>query len=399
LISIAFNVFNLLFNLYMSAFGFSNDIIGIFNALPALALVGIGLPLAGMADRIGYRLFLISGGVLAGIGAIALALAGERLIAVLAAGTFALAITLLDILSAPLLAQVSSSGERVGLFTVNQSLALVAIMAGDVGGGIIPELAARAGHASSSSADAIRSAFVAVAILTVAGLPFLFRVAGAAQLKPLNVTPVRDILRVDVVRFARILIPWLLLGMGAGMYVTFIQLYFAQRFHLTPGPIGLILGAGAALTALSTLAAPAISRRLGMLPTIGWSQIIGFPLIVTIAFVMTLPVAVLVFYMRQVALNIHSPLYQVFAMEYVEPGQRARLATAQSVVIGISVDGLGPLVSGFLQVRGGFQLAFSAAAVFYLLAGVSFLLLFRGFHPPEAPAITLGSSSSESMTA
>jgi hypothetical protein len=33
-------------------------------------------------------------------------------------------------------------------------------------------------------------------------------------------------------------------------------------------------------------------------------------------------------------------------------------------------------VSGFLQVRGGYQLAFSVSALLYLLAGLTFLLLF-----------------------
>src|SRR5947209_16387530 len=107
----------------MSALGFSNDLIGLFNSLPALVLLGIGLPLAGMADRIGYRLFLIAAGALAVVASIVLALAGQRLIAVLASGSFALALTVLEVLSAPLLAQVSDGPERVSLFAVNQSLA------------------------------------------------------------------------------------------------------------------------------------------------------------------------------------------------------------------------------------------------------------------------------------
>jgi hypothetical protein len=36
-----------------------------------------------------------------------------------------------------------------------------------------------------------------------------------------------------------------------------------------------------------------------------------------------------------------------------------------------------------LQVRGGFQLAFSVSAVFYLLAGSSFLLLFGRLRLPS----------------
>jgi MFS family permease len=76
-------------------------------------------------------------------------------------------------------------------------------------------------------------------------------------------------------------------------------------------------------------------------------------------------------------------LNQVFGMEYVEPRQRARLATAQIVVSGIGIGGIGPLLSGFLQVRGGYQLAFSVSAFFYLLAGLTFLLLFGKLSLPS----------------
>ena len=87
-------------------------------------------------------------------------------------------------------------------------------------------------------------------------------------------------------------------------------------------------------------------------------------------------------------------------MEYVQPGQRARLATAQTVVVGIGLGGIGPLVSGFLQVRGGYQLAFSVSAVFYLLAGLTFLLLFGRVRLPSesvSPAGTPGSASRDSI--
>ena len=382
LISIASAIFGLVFNLYMNALGFSNAVIGIFNSLPALALLGIGLPFAALADRIGYRLFLIGSGALAVVASIVLALAGVRLIAVLASGTFALALTILEVLGAPVLAQVTRQAERVALFAVNQSLAWIATLLGDLLGGGIPEAAARVAHSSSASAGSIRAAFVAMTILTVASMPFLMRLAGAAGLKPTQVFPVRELLRVDTMRFARLLLPGLILGIGAGMYLNFLQLYLAQRFRLTPGPIGAILAVGAAATAFTTLGAPRLSRRLGMTRTVGVLQVAGAPLVLALAFLMSLPIAVLILYLRQIALNLQAPLNQVFGMEYVAPGQRVRLATAQTVATGIGLGGIGPLVSGFLQVRGGYQLAFSVSAGFYLLAGVTFLVLFRKVRVP-----------------
>jgi MFS family permease len=385
LVSIAFSVFNLVFNLYMSALGFSNDIIGVFNSLPALAILGVGLPFAAMADRAGYRVFLLSAGVLAALASLILSLEQERLLAVVAAGGFALAVTLLAVLSGPLLAQISNESERVSLFAVNQSLAWLAVLLGDIAGGVIPEATASVTHRSSSSTGAIRAAFAVMALLTLLALPLLVRLAARAPLKPAVAMPIRDLVRVDLPRFARLLAPSLLLGIGAGMYLNFLQLYLAQRFHLSPGPIGLILGVGAALTAVATLSAPALGQRFGLVRTVGLLQITGAPLVLALAFVMVLPLAVALLYVRQLALNVQSPLGQVFAMEYVQPEQRARLATAQTVVTGIGLGGIGPLISGYLQVWGGYQLAFSVSAAFYLLAGLTFLLLFGRVRRPSRP--------------
>jgi MFS family permease len=373
------------FNLYMSALGFSNDVIGLFNSLPAVALLLVGIPFAAMADRIGYRLFLLGGGIVAVLAALVLTLVGSRLIAVLAAGTFALAVIVLQVLGSPLLAQVSGETERVALFSLNQSLSWAAALAGDVLGGVIPEAAGRVMHASSASAGAIRSAFVAMTVLTLLSLPFLVRLARVSGMKPAATFPVRELLQIDLARFGRILLPSLVLGIAAGMYLNFTQLYLAQRFGLTPGPIGVIFAVGAALTAIVTLAAPALGRRFGITRTVGFSQVLGSPLVLALAFIMVLPVAVVIMTIRQLALNLQGPLSQVFGMEYVEPRERARLATAQVVASGIGVGGIGPLVSGFLQVRGGYQLAFSVSALFYLLAGLIFLLLFgRTRLPSEA---------------
>ena len=377
----------------MSALGFSNDVIGLFNSLPAVALLLVGIPFAAMADRIGYRPFLLGGGIVAVLASLVLTLVGARLVAVLAAGTFALAVIVLQVLGSPLLAQVSGETERVALFSLNQSLSWVAALAGDVLGGVIPEASGRVTHASSASAGAIRSSFVAMTVLTILSLPFLLRLARASGMRPAATFPVRDLLRIDLARFGRILLPSLVLGIAAGMYLNFTQLYLAQRFGLTPGPIGVIFAVGAGLTAVVTLAAPAVGRRFGITRTVGISQVLGSPLVLTLAFIMVLPVAVLIMTVRQLALNLQGPLSQVFGMEYVDERERARLATAQVVVSGIGVGGIGPLVSGFLQVRGGYQLAFSVSAVFYLLAGLTFLMLFGRLRlPSEAAGGSAGGS-------
>ena len=370
------NIFSLVFNLYMNALGFHNDVIGLFNSLPAVGVLCVGLPFAALADRIGYRLFVLGGSVAATVASLVLALAAVRLWAVLAAGAFALALTVLGILGVPMLTQLSTPAERVALFSVSQSLSWVGTLTGDLLGGVAPETASRLTHAPASSAASLRAAFVAMTILLLATLPTAVRLSGARGLVPIEVFPVRQLLRVDAARFARILLPQLLIGIGAGMLLNFVQLFLAQRFHLGPGPIGALLALIAALAAVTSLLSPVLSRRLGMTRAIGLAQLAGFPLVLGLAFTFSLPLALGILVVRQLALNLQGPLFQIFGMEYVDARERARLAISQNVVFSLGFGGLGPLVSGLLQVRGGYQLAFSVSALFYLLGGTTFLVLF-----------------------
>ena len=165
------------------------------------------------------------------------------------------------------------------------------------------------------------------------------------------------------------------------MLLNFVQLFLAQRFHLGPGPIGALLALIAALAAVTSLLSPVLSRRLGMTRAIGLAQLAGFPLVLGLAFTFSLPLALGILVVRQLALNLQGPLFQVFGMEYVDARERARLAISQNVVFSLGFGGLGPLVSGLLQVRGGYQLAFSVSALFYLLGGTIFLVLFARSRP------------------
>lgn len=377
LMEVAWSIFNLIFNLYMSALGFSNAIIGAFNALPAVGILLVGLPVGALADRLGYRIFMLVAAAATLGGSLLLGLAPQRLTALLGAGAFALGDSVIALLAVPMLAQLSRPPERVPLYSVNTALAWVGGLGGSLVGGFVPELAVGVVHAPAGSAPALRTAFLVMALLQAVTVPFIVRLAAAPSLQRAQQLPLRQLAAVDWRRFTRLLIPQLILGTAAGMFLNFLQLYLAQRFHLPPGPIGLVMALTAAVTAATTLAAPSIGRRVGMVMTIGVMPVLGAPLVLGLALTNVLGLALALIVVRQAVLNLQEPLSQVFGMEYVAEGERARLGTAQILAFGLGYGGIGPLVSGFLQVQGGYQLAFSVAAAFYLLAGVTFLALFR----------------------
>jgi MFS family permease len=381
----AFTIFNLTFNLYMSALGFSNALIGLMNALPAAGVLFVALPVSALADRFGSRPFLVMSSALAAIGAVGLVFLAPRLLAVLAAGTYALGITVASVMSVPMLAALSRPEERTSLYSANQSFGWIGSVVGYLLGGFVPEAYSRLSGVAAASAPSYRAGFLPMAVLQVLALALIagLAVAGPAQAARI---PLRALVAVDWLRFVRILVPQAFIGMGAGMLLTFLQLYLAQRFRLGPGAIGIVFAVAALLTAVTVLAAPALARRIGLVRTIGFTQLAGGPLVVAIALVHQLPVALGLLFVRQIVLNFQTPLGQVFGMEFVDQRERARLATVSNVVFGLGFVGLGPALSGLLQLAGGFELAFSVSAVFYLLAGLSFLLLFRGVRLPSEQA-------------
>jgi MFS family permease len=373
---VASTIFGLCFNLYMSALGFGNDAIGLFNALPALAILLVGLPVGALADRLGYRPFLLASAFLSTGAAFLLAVSSSSLVALLSAGSYALGLTLAAILTSPILARLSSAAGRTALYSFNEALGWLGGIPGFLLGGYVPELTGRILHLPGGSAPALRGAWLAMAALQLLALPFLMRVAGSPKLPERVTSSLALMLQIDYSRFVRLLGPYALLGLGAGMLLNFLQLYLSQRFRLSPGPIGLVLAGAALPTAYAALRAPRLARRFGISRTIALGQLAGAPLVFGLALARQLPVALILLYVRQAALNIQAPLNQVFSMELVDEQERARLASAQELVWGLTFAGAGPLLSGVLQVHGGFELAFGTAGLFYLVAGLTFLFLF-----------------------
>src|SRR5260370_36610277 len=106
-----------------------------------------------------------------------------------------------------------------------------------------------------------------MAVLEVVSLPFVVQLAASPRLRASAAMPLRMLLKVDWRRFLRVLIPQALLGIGACVLLNFLQLYLAQRFHLTPGPIGLGLSGRPLLATAATLPVPAVHRVFRITPS------------------------------------------------------------------------------------------------------------------------------------
>lgn len=371
-------------NYYVHSLGYRPDFIGLFSAMPALgALIG-AVPTGILADRIGRKPVLLMTALLTPL---FLALIGLVTSAPLLLGFSFIqgfVSTAYWVTNIPLLIESTTERQRVGVLALNSFLLLGVGALGNLLGGAIPEFVAGILHVSAASAIPLRWGVLGAALFTlVFGLPLWFlRETRRGQHEHIEqpaiveavVPPLKE--RVPVILFGQLLLPDLVFTMGEGAVVALIQLYFVLRFHLLPGPLGVIFTISGLAGGIFSLTAPLFVNRWSKLRIITTVQYLSAPLMLLIGFAPTLPLAMSGEYARSFMRTLIEPVYAAFAMEQVSDRQRATLAGLYSVTwsVGFSV---GPAIAGWLQTNVSLSTSFVFGA-FCLVLAPSLLLTFFG---------------------
>jgi MFS family permease len=396
-------------NYYVHSLGYQPEFIGLFSAMPALGSMVSAVPVGRLADRIGRKPVLILTAILT-----PLCLA---LTALVSAAPFLLAFGFLQgvvstaywVTNLPLLVENTTEKQRVGVLAVNSFLLLGVGALGNLLGGVIPEWISVVLHVSAASTLPLRWGVFTAAIFTfVFGLPLWYlqeakhpkrnastvltaeNPGGITTDKSLNEEQEQAMPTVSAQiiggtvseerlpwrLFVQLLIPDLVFTMGEGAVVALIQIYFVLRFHLLPGPLGLIFTVSGLIGGIFSLTAPLFVKRWSKLRLVTTVQYLSAPLMVLIGFAPTLPLAIAGEYTRSFMRTLIEPVYAAFAMEKVSDKHRATLSGLYSVTwsIGFSV---GPAIGGWLQTNVNLSTSFIFGA-FCLLIAPTLLLTFFG---------------------
>jgi MFS family permease len=339
-------------NLYLHGVGFSNETIGFVNSMPAVAAIVFGLPVANASDRYGRRPFLFTGTLVAAAGSVAIAFARGEPQLLAAAFLMGAGTTCIFAVEAAALADYTTEEDRLAVFSSNFLLGWVGGFFGSVAGGYLAALLG--GGGGLRAALLVGAAACGLAAIPAALLPRPQRRAAVPGLSG-------GFFSRDLLKFG---IPNLALAFGAGAMVRFFNLFFAAKFGLGPGAIGAILASSYVVTAAAALAAPAIARRFGSIRFLIGSVALSLPFLGIITFAPWLAAVAAAFLARQALMNMGEPVYQAYAQGTVEPHRRGALAGMFAFSWNLGWFA-GPAISGVLQVRGGFELAFSFTIVCY----------------------------------
>ncbi len=167
-----------------------------------------------------------------------------------------------------------------------------------------------------------------------------------------------------------------LISLGRGFFVPYFNLYFVKHLGASPALFGIIDGSANALTALLTLGAPWLAARIGKINAITVTRLAGIPLLLAIGFTGFVPLAAVLYPLRQGVTDMSVGIFQVFFMEAVSAQRRGLANSCFQAADQIGAVLTTPL-GGLIIVHMGYQPVFVIGAVVYLVAFSTLWLRFR----------------------
>ncbi|HLG64264.1 MAG TPA: MFS transporter [Ktedonosporobacter sp.] len=396
-----------LYNLYLVSLGYKADFIGLVLFIGTIG-AGIAIFPAGVCvDRFSGKAIILWSSLLIGMAALGQFLFRQPFPLLASAFLAGIGGAFILVVNAPFLTTHSTPQERSLLFSLNIVLVLITTVLGEIIGGAlpvwfrsIPWLMARlpAGAAWLLASQSVpRSYQLALLFAGIVAGPSLIPIFLMEHDRPAKRSdPVLaqvdqaaqhgrpDWRQQTLATLARLQSPggWramlgsallalvavqVLIGLGAGLFIPYFNIYFVQHLGASSALFGLIDGAANALNAVLTLVAPWLALRIGKVNTIAVTRLLSIPVMLVVGLTSILPLAAVFYPLRQGMMDMSAGILQVFSMEAV-PRQHRGLANSSYQAAFQIAWALTAPIGGLIIANLGFAPVFIGAAILYLLA-------------------------------
>lgn len=383
LIQIGLGVFMVMYNLYIKELGMPETVNGQVISMTALASAIALIPAGFLSDKFGRKWIIIGGVALGAATLFYRSFAVVETPLVYAAFFTGLFMAFVQVSGVPFLAENSTSAERVHLFSIYFALMTVANVIGSLLGGVISD--AFQIFLSMAAVEAIRWSLLFGAALFALGLLPLFRLRSGITAKENKIEAHIDIDPADIDFKKNLIIIFhfsfasLLVGIGSGLVVPYLNLYFSNRFEASNAYIGLILSLGSAMTAVAMLIGPVLVRRTGKVKALILFQVLSIPFLLLTAYTSSLLLASVGFLFRQALMNAANPIQSAVAMELVHDKYKGLSNSVNQMVFNVGWATMGPVAAGLVISYGsywGYAYAFTITACLYIISSAYYFFIF-----------------------
>ena len=313
-------------NLYVRSVGFGDAEAGQVLAAAGLGVVLSTLPAATLYERLGARRTLVLSSVAAALSLVGLACSTSLPWLMLFGAAQGASFTLHRVVAAPFLVAASKPSERTGLFGAEMATHSIASMVGLAVAGIIAGQLESGGLFEETAA--LRATLLLGALLTLGAVVFYRRIElDDGSQSDRSATDRRRMFAVFAPAnwhlWWRLALPHALVGLGAGLTIPFINLYFTDRFDVAKGDLGLVMAASQITMTVGLIAMPWTVRKLGLLKATIVTEALSLPFFLTLAFTTDFSVALVAFVFRAALMNLSHPMWRNLMMEITPDEWRA----------------------------------------------------------------------------
>lgn len=175
-----------------------------------------------------------------------------------------------------------------------------------------------------------------------------------------------------------------LIGLGAGMVIPLMSLWFYLKFGVGREELAPIYVISELTLAFSSMISPILSRRFGTVNTIFATEITSILLLVYLPFASSFLDASLVYVVRNALMNMTSPIREAFILSLIPKEERSRGNGIVNLFHAIP-RALGPEIGGTFFGLGNLTLPFLITASLYSISGVAFYFMFRKVNNNSKP--------------
>jgi len=379
---LGFGLYQAIFNLYLLSLGYSTAFVAGLLSL-GLYTMAVGALIAGpYTTRIGGKYSLILSGVI-------MAIAAGMLLAFPLPSILSMMIVLfyfgnsLSITSySPLVARISTSFERTHLFGTSQATRISTGFIGSLLGGFLPGLFALWLFVPIDSPITFQLTLIIWVVASVFGIiPLLGLTDSKSHKTPLEENASQEAIssasepkgRISIV--VRFVICSVLIGLGAGLIVPLINVFFWEFYNLPTYMVGIIIGLGQATMATGVLLSPILANRIGKVPSVVLTQALSLPIIILLATVINPIVAIVSYLLRGALMNAAMPIGQTLRMELVPSSWRPNLQALNSSAMSVG-RATSVLFAGQLFDQGLFLIPFWLTLGFYGMQTLLYTVFF-----------------------
>jgi MFS family permease len=374
LIWINFQIFNVLFNLYLKEYGFNEGQIGLINSSRGVGMTLMAIPAAIILSRIRLKPILLVGCLLLAGFSFIMSTYVDFFIIITFSVLNGMMLAFYRVASGPFFMRNSTPKERTYLFSSSFAVLMLAGMAASAGSG---EMVTVIGNALGDIARGYRyTLYFGITLSFFALIPVIKIRTAAPSPDERRFTFSRSNFRERGLFYFKISFANFIVGLGAGLIIPFLNLYFSDRFNLSPDIIGWFFFCVTAAMFVGSLAGPVLAKKMGLVRTVVYTELISIPFLLILAYSYYLPLVFLAFVLRGGLMNLGAPIVNNVSMELSRENERG-LVNALLMITWTASWMVATAIGGFMIEKMGYTFTMNITIVLYIISAMTYYGFFR----------------------